>query len=123
MTIRITRKCEFRTNKLPRPTTFDGTKPLESDWQKSDQLVGWLQSQKHYYQKPAKDVLSRCRRAERFIGRPLATLIREGKSVPDILIEIKAGANRQGLPPEQADRAMVSLRTAIRAYYAYETGT
>ncbi len=117
---RLIRQCPTKTRLLPKPMAVGDIIPLESNSSKRDGLISWLQTARRMGEEPAKDVVSRIKRAERIIGRPIAALMRDGSTVDDITIALRAGMNRLAMDKDAMDRTQQVLRGAINAYIAYE---
>ena len=84
-----------------------------------DSFREWLISKKAYSHRPARDMLSRCKRVERIFSISLDETIKTEKSLDERLHRLKNDADSYLKVGANHITSVGILRTAVRLYHEY----
>lgn len=84
-----------------------------------DNFREWLICKKAYSPRPARDMLSRCKRVERIFDISLAKSIKTEKDLDELLHRLKNDAHSYLKAGASHTTSVSILRTAVRLYHEY----
>ena len=84
-----------------------------------DNFREWLIRNKAYSPRPARDMLSRCKRVERIFDISLDKSIKTEKNLDELLYKLKNDADSYLKTGANHTTSVGILRTAVRLYHEY----